>query len=131
MKTFLTRIVKGVFGTAYKLLSALLPVQHNKIVIASYREDHLSDNFKGVYEKLKQDPSLRITLLFRKMDKGLIGRAAYLLHLFSSLYHLATCRVLLLDDYYFPLYVVPKRKETVAIQLWHACGAFKNLATAL
>ncbi len=130
MKTFLTRIVKGVFGTAYKLLSALLPVQHNKVVIASYREDHLSDNFKDVYEKLKQDPSLRITLLFRKMDKGLIGRVAYLLHLFSSLYHLATCRVLLLDDYYFPLYVVPKRKETVAIQLWHACGAFKNSATA-
>ncbi|MEC1685798.1 CDP-glycerol glycerophosphotransferase family protein [Bacillus mojavensis] len=131
MKTFLTRIIKGVFCTAYKLLSALLPVQHNKVVIASYREDHLSDNFKAVYEKLKQDPSLRITLLFRKMDKGLIGRASYLLHLFSSLYHLATCRVLLLDDYYFPLYVVPKRKETVAIQLWHACGAFKKFGYSI
>lgn len=130
MKTFLTRIVKGVFGTAYKLLSALLPVQHDKVVIASYREDQLSDNFRGVYEKLKQDPSLRITLLFRKMDKGLIGRAAYLLHLFCSLYHLATCRVLLLDDYYFPLYVVPNARKLSPSSFGMLAAHLKNSAIA-
>ncbi|MCU9589578.1 CDP-glycerol glycerophosphotransferase family protein [Bacillus velezensis] len=130
MKIAITRIVKRTFSTAYKLLS-LLPVQRDKVVIASYREEYLSDNFKGVYKQLMQGSSPHITLLLRKMNRGLIGRVSYLIHLFKSIYHLATCRVLLLDDYYFPLYVVPKREETITIQLWHACGAFKKFGHSI
>jgi CDP-glycerol glycerophosphotransferase (TagB/SpsB family) len=31
-----------------------------------------------------------------------------------------------LDDYFFPLYVVQPRRGTTVIQAWHACGAFKR-----
>lgn len=41
-------------------------------------------------------------------------------------YGLATCRVVVVDDYYFPLYVIRRRRGTTVIQAWHACGAFKK-----
>jgi CDP-ribitol ribitolphosphotransferase len=34
--------------------------------------------------------------------------------------------VTIVDDYFFPLYVVRPRPGTTAIQAWHACGAFKK-----
>ena len=45
-------------------------------------------------------------------------------------YRIATSRVVVVDDYFFPLYVVEPRDETTVVQAWHGCGAFKQLATA-
>ena len=42
-------------------------------------------------------------------------------------YHLATARVFIVDDYFFPIYVVRPRAGTTIIQTWHACGAFKKV----
>ncbi|MCY8757776.1 CDP-glycerol glycerophosphotransferase family protein [Bacillus haynesii] len=131
MKKSLTYAVKILFQWTYRILVVLFPVNKQKIVIASYREEKMSDNFKWVYDQIRQDPSLQFKLLFKKMDNGLLGKLKYFCHLLKALYHIATCRVLLLDDYYFPLYVIKKRKETVAIQLWHACGAFKKFGYSL
>jgi CDP-ribitol ribitolphosphotransferase len=128
---FVTKVVKMIFRGTYGLLAAFLPVKRNKVVIASYREEKLSENFQALYDRLHNNSGLKITCLLKKMNPGLAGKAAYVFHLFSSLYHLATCRVLLLDDYYFPLYVINKRKETISIQLWHACGAFKKFGYSI
>ncbi|MGK2849750.1 MAG: CDP-glycerol glycerophosphotransferase family protein [Candidatus Limnocylindrales bacterium] len=57
---------------------------------------------------------------------GLRGRLALLRHGFVAGYHLATSRVVVVDDYFFPIYVVTPRRETTIIQVWHACGAFKQ-----
>ncbi|MDA1476606.1 CDP-glycerol glycerophosphotransferase family protein [Bacillus changyiensis] len=131
MKNGLAYAVKLLFRLTYSLLVMLFPVNQRKVVIASYREEKMSDNFKWVHDQLSQDSSLHFTLLFKKMDSGLLGKFKYFCHLLSALYHIATCRILLLDDYYFPLYVIKKRKETISIQLWHACGAFKKFGYSL
>ncbi len=36
-------------------------------------------------------------------------------------------RVFIVDDYFFPIYVVQPRAGTTIIQTWHACGAFKKV----
>ena len=41
-------------------------------------------------------------------------------------YRIATSRVVVVDDYFFPLYVVEPRDETTVVQAWHGCGAFKQ-----
>jgi CDP-ribitol ribitolphosphotransferase len=42
-------------------------------------------------------------------------------------YHLATARVFIVDDYFFPIYVIRPRAGTTIIQTWHASGAFKKI----
>lgn len=42
-------------------------------------------------------------------------------------YHLATARVFIVDDYYFPIYVIKPRRGTTIVQTWHASGAFKRI----
>jgi CDP-ribitol ribitolphosphotransferase len=41
-------------------------------------------------------------------------------------YHLAASRVVVVDDYFFPMYVVTPRSGTTRVQVWHAAGAFKK-----
>ncbi len=46
-------------------------------------------------------------------------------------YYLATSRVFIVDDYFFPIYVIRPRPGTTIIQTWHACGAFKKVGYSL
>jgi len=41
-------------------------------------------------------------------------------------YLLARSRVFIVDDYFFPIYVITPRPGTTIIQTWHAAGAFKK-----
>lgn len=45
---------------------------------------------------------------------------------FKAIYHLATSRVVFVDNYYGFLAVTEFRAETKCIQLWHAAGAIKQ-----
>ena len=42
-------------------------------------------------------------------------------------YHLATARLFIVDDYFFPIYVIKPRRGTTIVQTWHASGAFKKI----
>ena len=39
---------------------------------------------------------------------------------------MATSRYFIIDDYYFPVYVIKPRKDVEIIQLWHSAGALKK-----
>ena len=41
-------------------------------------------------------------------------------------YQLAAARAFVVDDYFFPMYVIRPRPGTVRLQVWHAAGAFKK-----
>ncbi|WP_349925114.1 CDP-glycerol glycerophosphotransferase family protein [Bacillus altitudinis] len=128
---FAVKLVKFIFRLYYSFLSFAFRVNKKKVVIATYRDSELNDNFKSIYKSLSEGTDVEVVLRFRKMNGGLKGRFIYVVHLLSSLYHVATCRVLLLDDYYFPLYLINKRSETKVIQIWHACGAFKKFGYSI
>src|SRR5699024_11258678 len=41
-------------------------------------------------------------------------------------YHLSTASYFVVDDYYFPVYVITPRPKTEIVQVWHGAGAFKK-----
>ena len=45
---------------------------------------------------------------------------------FLAGYYLASSRVTVVDDYFFPMYVIKPRRGTTRVQVWHAAGAFKK-----
>lgn len=53
-----------------------------------------------------------------------LGTFAYNL---SAGYHLARAKLFIVDDYYFPVYVITPRAGTTIVQTWHASGAFKKI----
>ncbi len=108
-------------------LSKLLPVNRNKITFASYRSEKLKDNLMFVYEEWKARGGNETTIFLLKTYRpGLLGKLDYFLHMIKASYHLATSRFFIVDDYYFPIYVIKPRNGTDIVQLWHAAGAFKK-----
>ncbi|MEO7295729.1 MAG: CDP-glycerol glycerophosphotransferase family protein, partial [Candidatus Limnocylindria bacterium] len=46
-------------------------------------------------------------------------------------YRLATSRLFVVDDYFFPIYAITPRHGTTIVQTWHASGAFKKMGHSL
>lgn len=101
----------------------VLPVNSRKVLFLSDTRDHLSPNFKFVNEELaRRFPQveswslLKPPWVLKKTVKEHIQLA----------YHLATAKVILLDDVYNMIYFLKLRKNVELVQLWHAVGAFKT-----
>ena len=97
-------------------------IKENRVVFISNRRDDLTGNFEFVYDILKDDKGLdiRFVLEARNVKKmSLLNAVRYGKYCASS-------KVVLVDDYASLLYMIPRRKGTTMIQLWHACGAFKT-----
>jgi CDP-ribitol ribitolphosphotransferase len=108
-------------------LSRPLPVKR-KVVLASNHSAELQGNLKFLEAELRRRAGgAEIVLLLHRARGGLLGKLATLWTGVIAEYHLATCRVFIVDDYYFPLYVVKPKSGTVIIQTWHAAGAFKKV----
>jgi len=50
--------------------------------------------------------------------------------IFLRSYRVASSRLVIVDDYFFPIYPVKKRPGVTIVQVWHACGAFKRFGRA-
>jgi CDP-ribitol ribitolphosphotransferase len=59
------------------------------------------------------------------MRSGIGGRIETALEAVRLGYHLASARLLVADDWLFPLYAAWPRAGTTRVQVWHAAGAFK------
>src|SRR5690606_42029007 len=68
----------------------------------------------------------RLSSDLKKFDSTIAGKISYIFHMIPACYHLATSRYFIIDDYYFPVYVIKPRKEVEIIQLWHSAGALKK-----
>ncbi len=101
----------------------LRPVRRS-VVLATSHTAGLTGNLAWVRAELeRRDPPIPFTVLTP-------GRRRSPLDLLSSTfragYHLATARVFVVDDYFFPMYVIRPRAGTMRVQVWHAAGAFKK-----
>lgn len=111
--------------------SRLFPVR-NRVVFATNRTTVLADNFKFLDEELKrQGLNYEHVYLLKKIGSGVWGRLDYLIHLLEATYYLATSKFFVIDDFYFPVYVIRPRKGTEVVQVWHACGAFKKFGYSI
>ena len=116
---------KLLISTSYNI-SRIFPVK-KKITFATFRTTNLTGNFKCIHDVIeRQCIDYKFKYLFKKFKPSLVGKADYLLHMISAGYYMATSKYFIIDDYYFPVYVIKPRNGTKIIQVWHACGAFKK-----
>ncbi len=99
-----------------------------RVLFATTHADALSGNLVLLRDEMgRRTPAVETLALVRGRRRGgLSARASALWQAVVGGYRLATCRVVVVDDYYFPIYVIRPRHGTTIIQAWHACGAFKK-----
>lgn len=130
MKTMERLILKYLIRVVYGVC-VWFPIK-KQVVFATNRTHQLNDNFKFIYREMKsQSLDYHYVFLLKEMEKGLKGKVCYFLHLIRATYYLATSEFFIIDDFYFPVYVVKLRQGTEVIQTWHACGAFKKFGYSI
>lgn len=107
-------------------LGRVLPLRR-RIVMATSHDPVLRGNLAIVRDELaRRHPGIPLIVLAHRPARGLRGRLAALGQGLAAGYHLATARLFIVDDYFFPIYVVRPRRGTTIVQTWHASGAFKQ-----
>ena len=130
LKTLERLVLKYAVKSVY-FVSSTLPLKR-RVVFATHRTTELCDNFKFIYNEMKsQQLDFKYKFLFKKIETGMKNKVFYFLHLLKATHYLATSSHFIVDDYYFPIYVIKPRKGTEIIQVWHACGAFKKFGYSI
>ena len=99
-----------------------------QVLIATAHTEAISGNLAMLRDELRrQVPDVPIVTLVRPRRRGrLASRLAAVRWEIRAGRLLAQSRLVLVDDYFFPLYVIDRRPDTTVVQAWHACGAFKR-----
>ncbi|WP_062108591.1 CDP-glycerol glycerophosphotransferase family protein [Bacillus niameyensis] len=127
LKLMPTVIVKYMLKTFHGLFCLFYKINPEKVTFASYRSNKLQDNLAFVHkEMLEKYPQYKPYYLFKKFDSSLKGKVSYIFHMIHACYQIATSRYFIIDDFYFPIYVIKPRKGVEIVQLWHSAGAFKK-----
>lgn len=100
------------------------PVQENKILFLEMRFDKLSNSMEYMYHVMEQSGKYELATahLHFNFSRG----REFTENVKHMIRELATSRCVILDEASIVLSCLPLRKETMAINLWHGCGAFKK-----
>lgn len=133
-KVFFRSVIKfliyGVFYPTIYFICRLRPVNEKKVLLLALKGDRLEGNLKMVGETLSRENIWDIHVHFLK--EGMVSESRYVINSAAMLCDMATAKYVFLDYSCNVPGRVPIRKETVIVQLWHGCGAFKKfgLSTA-
>jgi teichoic acid ribitol-phosphate primase len=107
-------------------VASRLPLR-SRVVLATSHSDRLLGNLVWIREELarREPPIPTVTLAFESR-RGLRGQAAGAWNAVRSAWYLATSRAVVVDDYFFAMYVIRPRSGTTFVQAWHGSGAFKK-----
>ena len=98
------------------------------VVLATAHAASLGGNLRYIADELeRRRPPIPTVVLASRASPGLRGKLAGMVHALRAGYHLATARLFVVDDYFFPMYVIRPRRGTARVQTWHAAGAFKKI----
>ena len=128
MKKLVKRVIKAVtLSFWYPLVyrrHARKPVEPGLVVFFETKELEMPGSFDLLCERLSADPSKRVEYI--TLAQNHVSRFKYYLNGARCLKRLAVAEVIFLDDASDLVSCLPMRPETKAVQLWHACGAFKK-----
>ena len=117
---------KWFLRVAYVLMRPL-PVR-DRVVFASGHTIRLGGTLKALHDDLmRRDPNAETVVLVRTSAAARTSKLDTLVFALRAEYYLATSSVFVVDDYFFPLYVIRLKPQTTVIQTWHASGAFKKI----
>lgn len=100
------------------------PVQENKVLFLEMRFTELSNSFQYLYKTLEQTGKYDLKCSY--IQYNFIRGREFTEKVKEMLKELATSKCVFVDEASLILSSIPLREETVAINLWHACGAFKK-----
>jgi teichoic acid ribitol-phosphate primase len=107
-------------------LGGLRPIAKH-VVLATSHADHLSGNLAVIHDRMRTSGrGLPAVVLTQRQGGGALPLLSAALGSVVAGYHLATAALSVVDDYFFPMYVVRPRPGTRFVQVWHACGALKK-----
>ena len=127
--------VRVLLARAGAALARLQPIQE-RVYIVTNRDSSLRGNLAEIERALRALPAAPTILRETGSDDERNGGVPILslftaaLRIAKRSYRVATSRVVIVDDYFFPIYPVRKRSGITIIQVWHACGAFKRFGRA-
>jgi CDP-ribitol ribitolphosphotransferase len=99
-----------------------------RVVLATAHAARLGGNLAAIRDDLaSRHPAIPVVVLAHRPAIGVRGRLVAAWQAVVAGYYLATSRVFIVDDYFFPIYVIRPREGATIIQTWHACGAFKKV----
>ncbi len=100
-----------------------------RVVLATTHTRVLRGNLGFLAEELRSRgiPTVEVSIRYAPR----LGPLGPLLGTLRAGYHLAASRAFVVDDYFFPMYVVRPRPGTTRVQVWHAAGAFKKFGHAV
>ena len=105
----------------------IFPIQKNKVTFLSRQGDNVSIDFEMLIEELKKEKKdIKITVLCKKINDGLINKIKYSFYMFKQMYHIATSKICVLDGYCIPICILKQKKQLITIQIWHALGSLKK-----
>ncbi|MDO4475389.1 MAG: CDP-glycerol glycerophosphotransferase family protein [Lachnospiraceae bacterium] len=100
------------------------PVEENKVVMIEVRLEGISNNFTLLHRELTGTYGLDVHV--HHLRTGFVGHREYRRRCRALIRDLATAKYVLINEGSLVLSCLPLRKETVCVQTWHACGAFKR-----
>ena len=108
------------------LAGRLLPVRR-RVVLATGHGTRLIGNLAWIRDGIRSArPDVGVVELAFWPSSGRRHLVRAAVDALRSGFHLATARLFVVDDYFFPMYVIRPRRGTTFVQVWHACGAFKK-----
>ncbi|HET7180695.1 MAG TPA: CDP-glycerol glycerophosphotransferase family protein [Candidatus Limnocylindrales bacterium] len=108
-------------------LGRRLPLQSH-VVLASTAAEQPAGNLAFIRAELdRRTPRIPYVLLMTRPATDWRRWFATFSYNLRAGYHLARARLFIVDDYYFPIYVITPRAGTTIVQTWHASGAFKKI----
>ncbi len=94
------------------------------VVFFETKELEMPGSFDLLHERLSADPAK--TVEYITLAQNHVSLIQYYSNGLACLKRLSQAEVIFLDDATDLVSCLPLRKETKAVQLWHACGAFKK-----
>jgi len=104
-------------------------IDQKKIVFVEKRFDHMSDNFALIERALKEEGDWNIRL--HCLCQGRVSLFRFLKNCLEMSRDIGDAGCVLLNEGIAAYGCLNIRKETITIQTWHGCGAFKKFGISL
>ena len=113
----------GIYPTAYRI-AARQPVDPRKVLFIEGKLGPMPDSFELIWKRIESDPKYDAKYISLGLNE--VPLPKYIMNCRNMVKELATAKYAFLCDASNIVSCVPLRPETMIVQLWHACGAFKK-----
>ncbi|MFA5676232.1 MAG: CDP-glycerol glycerophosphotransferase family protein [Christensenellales bacterium] len=123
------RLLKAIVYAAAFIINIITrpaPVKNNRVVFISYFLDEPEGNFLAISKGLTEKGGFEIIQLLKKYEGTAKSKLRYFFNILKQAYYFNTAKVVVLDANSVVLNAIIKKKKTIVLQIWHACGALKR-----